>query len=175
MSVVLRAMTATLVAAVSRQVSAQSRAARDAFSAKRLVAPPTDAWPTNGGNLYNQRYSPLREINTTNVAQLKGVWRTHLRGSGLAPKYSGEAQPVVADGVAYISTGANDVFALSLETGEILWQYTANLSADLPSVCCGWNNRGVAVSEDKVFMGRLDAKIVALDRKTGVPIWTIQA
>ena len=79
------------------------------------------------------------------------------------------------DGVAYVSTGANDVFALSIDTGEILWQYAANLAEELPSVCCGWNNRGVALSEDKVFMGRLDGKLVALDRKTGTPVWTIQA
>ncbi len=177
MSSFLRAVAAALVAALSLQASAQpgQRAARNAFGASELVAPPTDGWPTNGGNLYNQRYSPLQQIDTTNVAQLAGVWRTHLRGSGLAPKYSGEAQPVVADGVVYISTGANDVFALSLETGEILWQYTANLPDDLPSVCCGWNNRGVALSEDKVFMGRLDGKLVALDRKSGVAKWTIQA
>jgi alcohol dehydrogenase (cytochrome c) len=140
-----------------------------------LVAPPTDHWPTNGGNLYNQRYSPLNQINTANVAELKGVWRARLRGSGVAPKYSGQAQPLVHDGVAYVSTGANDVFALSIDTGEILWQYTANLPEELPAVCCGWANRGVALSEDKVFVARLDGKIVALDRRTGVPAWTIDA
>ncbi len=147
----------------------------DDFSAARLVAPPSAHWPTNGGNLYNQRYSPLRQIDTTNVAELGAVWRTRLRGSGVAPKYSGEAQPIVYDGVAYVSTGANDVFALSLDNGAILWQYSADLVDDLPSVCCGWNNRGVALGEDKVFMGRLDGKLVALDRETGRAIWTIQA
>jgi alcohol dehydrogenase (cytochrome c) len=163
--------------AISTQLFAQSgpRSTRRDFTANQLVAPPTENWPTNGGNLYNQRYSPLNQINTTNVAELKGVWRTHLRGSAVAPKYSGEAQPIVHGGVAYISTGANDVFALSIETGEILWQYSANLAEELPSVCCGWNNRGVALSEDRVFMGRLDGKLVALDRKTGEPVWTIQA
>ena len=169
---------ATIVAlattALSPALLAQSRHSHD-FSAERLVAPPTDGWLTNGGNLYNQRYSPLNQIDTANVAALKGVWRARLNGSGAAPQYSGEAQPVVHDGVAYVSTGANDVFALSLDTGEILWQYTADLPADLPSVCCGWNNRGVAISEDKVFMGRLDGKLVALDRATGSPVWTIQA
>ena len=139
------------------------------------MAPPTENWPTNGGNLYNQRYSSLALIDRTNVGELKGVWRARLNGSGFAPQYSGEGQPIVYDGVAYVSTGANDVFALSLDTGQILWQYRANLPADLPSVCCGWNNRGVAVSEDKVFMGRLDGKLVALDRKTGAAVWTIQA
>ena len=152
-----------------------SRAGARDFSAERLTAPPTTNWPTNGGNLYNQRYSPLSAINRDNVAQLKGVWRARLRGSGVAPKYSGEGQPVVYDGTVYMSTGANDVFALSLDTGEILWQYVANLSPDLPAVCCGWNNRGVAVSEDKVFIGRLDARLVALDRKTGEEVWSVQA
>jgi alcohol dehydrogenase (cytochrome c) len=172
-----RAALATLAAALPLSLLAQSgpRAARDDFAPERLVAPPTDGWPTNGGNLYNQRYSPLNQIDTSNVSELKGVWRARLRGSGAAPQYSGEAQPIVHEGVAYISTGANDVFALSLDTGEILWEYAAHLPAELPSVCCGWNNRGVALSEDKVFMGRLDGKLVALDRKTGAPVWTIQA
>ena len=172
-----RAFVAVAATTLSLASLAQSgpRAALHDFSAERLVAPPTDSWPTNGGNLYNQRYSPLSQIDATNVAQLKGVWRTRLRGSGAAPQYSGEAQPVVHGGVAYVSTGANDVFALSIDSGEILWQYTANLPDELPSVCCGWNNRGVALSADKVFMGRLDGKLVALDRATGAPVWTIQA
>ncbi len=146
----------------------------DTFGA-RLTAPPTADWPTNGGNLYNQRYSPLTSINRSNVAQLKGVWRARLRGSGAAPKYSGFAQPLVYGGVAYVSTGANDVFAVSIDTGEILWQYSANLPEDLPSVCCGWNNKGVAISEDKVFVGQLDGRLVALDRATGKVAWSIQA
>ena len=149
--------------------------ARTTASALGLTAPPTADWPTNGGNLYNQRYSPLTSINRSNVAQLKGVWRARLRGSGAAPQYSGFAQPLVYGGVAYVSTGANDVFAVSIDTGEMLWQYSANLPEDLPSVCCGWNNKGVAVSEDKVFIGRLDGQLVALDRATGKVAWSIQA
>ena len=145
------------------------------FSAARLTAPPTTSWPTNGGNLYNQRYSPLKAIDRTNVAQLKGVWRAHLRGSGTAPQYSGFAQPLVYEGVAYVSTGANDVFALSIDTGEILWQYAANLDPNITSVCCGWNNKGVAISEDEVFIGRLDGQLVALDRANGKVVWSIQA
>jgi glucose dehydrogenase len=90
-----------------------------AFSPKALTAPPRAGWPTNGGNLRNQRYSPLESINRTNVGELKGVWRTHLNGSGVAPQYSGEAQPIVHDGVIYVITGADDVFALSVETGAV--------------------------------------------------------
>jgi quinohemoprotein ethanol dehydrogenase len=160
--------------ATSGQAQSKRKGEHD-FSAARLTAPPATSWPTNGGNLYNQRYSPLTAINRANVAQLEGVWRTRLRGSGTAPQYSGEGQPIVHDGVAYVTTGANDAFALSIDTGEILWQYTANLDQAISSVCCGWNNRGVAISEDKVFMGRLDGQLVALDRTTGKLVWSIQA
>jgi quinohemoprotein ethanol dehydrogenase len=145
------------------------------FSAASLAVPPTTNWPTNGGNLYNQRYSALTGINRGNVAQLKGVWRARLGGSGTAPQYSGEAQPIVHDRFAYVSTGADDVFALSIDTGEIRWQYAANLDRQISSVCCGWTNRGVAISEDKVFLGRLDGQLVALDRATGTLVWSIQA
>src|SRR6476660_604254 len=70
-------------------------------------------WTTNGGATSNQRYSTLDEIDTSNVSQLKGVWRTHLNGVAMAAKYSGESQPVVQDGVIYISAGNDDVFAVS--------------------------------------------------------------
>lgn len=161
-------------AALSAALLAQATTPGD-FSAARLAAAPTSSWPTNGGNLYNQRYSPLAAINRSNITQVKGVWRTRLRGSGSAPQYSGFAQPIVYDGVAYVSTGADDVFALSVESGEILWQYLANLDPAITSVCCGWNNKGVAVSEDRVFIGQLDGKLVALDRATGKTAWSIQA
>ena len=162
------------IAGLSLIVAATMFAASD-FSAARLALAPTTSWPTNGGNLYNQRYSPLTIINRDNVAQLKGVWRARLRGSGTAPQYSGAAQPIVADGVAYVSTGANDVFALSIDTGDILWQYDAHLDASITSVCCGWNNKGVAISDNRVFLGRLDGQLVALDRTTGKVAWSIQA
>src|SRR5678815_5565031 len=117
------------------------------FAGAKLTAHPTTSWPTNGGNLYNQRYSPLNAIDRTNVAQLKGVWRTRLRGSGTPPQYSGFAAPLVYDGVAYVSTGANDVFALSIDSGEILWQYEAKLDPNITSVCCGWNLSLIQISE----------------------------
>ena len=152
---------------------AQSRDSN--WSATTLTALPTTGWPTNGGNLYNQRYSPLAAINRGNVTGLKGVWRARLRGSGTAPQYSGFAAPIVSDGVAYVSTGANDVFALSLDTGAILWQYEAKVDPNITSVCCGWNNKGVAISGDKVFIGHLDGRLEALDRASGRLAWSIQA
>ncbi len=139
------------------------------------VAPPTVGWPTNGGDWYNRRYSPLTQIDRTNVAKLKGVWRARLGGSGVGPQYSGEAQPLVVDGVVYISTGANDVFAISVDTGATLWDYHANLNPDNKSVCCSWTNRGVAAGGGKIFIGQLDGKLVALDAKSGKTAWSTLA
>ena len=135
-----------------RLYAQSTRGSAHDFSGAKLTILPTTSWPTNGGNLYNQRYSPLKAIDRTNVTQLKGVWRARLFGSGTAPQYSGFAQPIVHDGVAYVSTGANDVFALSIETGEILWRNEASLDPTITSVCCGWNNKGVAISEDKLIV-----------------------
>jgi quinohemoprotein ethanol dehydrogenase len=171
-SAALHAVAALAIVSASTQLTGDG--AKD-FSATTLSAPPTTGWPTNGGNLYNQRYSPLTAINRSNVAQLKGVWRTRLRGSGAGPQYSGFAQPVVHDGVAYVSTGANDVFAVSIDTGALLWEYSANLDPANTAVCCGWNNKGVGLSDDRVFIGQLDGKLVALERATGKVAWSIQA
>src|SRR5438876_2300877 len=133
-----------------------------------LSAPPTRGWLKSGGNLFNQNYSPLTQINRETVANLKAVWRARLDGSGAKPKYSGEAQPIVHEGVIYIITGADDVFALSVKTGNILWKYQARLDDTITTVCCGWTSRGVALGEGKVYVGQLDGQLVALDQKSGV-------
>jgi quinohemoprotein ethanol dehydrogenase len=145
------------------------------FKGDALVAAPASNWPTNGGNWYNQRYSPLTEIDRANVANLKGVWRTRLDGSGIGTKYSGEAQPIVYDGVVYIVTGADDVFAIGIDSGEILWSHAAKLDETNDVVCCGWTSRGVGLGDGKVFVGQLDGKLVALDQSTGAVAWSVQA
>jgi quinohemoprotein ethanol dehydrogenase len=144
------------------------------FSMAQLAADPTDDWITNGGSLLNQRYSPLKEISTGNVKQLKGVWLTHLRNSAVAAKYSAESQPLEYKGVIYVPTGADDVFAVSVETGRILWQYKANLEQTISTVCCGWESRGVALGDGKVYIGQIDGKLVALNQKTGRRVWVTQ-
>jgi quinohemoprotein ethanol dehydrogenase len=146
--------------------------AAPAFSADDLTAEPTDHWITNGGTLSNQRYSPLDEIDTDNVAQLKGVWMTSLKRSGTAAKYSAEAQPIVYQGTMYVPTGADDVFAIDVGTGKIVWEYNAHLEQTISTVCCGWLSRGVAIGDGKVYLGQLDGKLVALDQKTGKVAWT---
>ena len=145
-----------------------------AFSAEQLSEEPKEAWLTNGGTLSNQRYSPLDEIDTDNVGDLKGVWMTDLSGSGVAAKYSAEAQPIVYQGVMYVPTGADDVFAVSVETGKVLWRYEAKLDQKISTVCCGWLSRGVALGDGKVYLGQLDGSLVALDQRTGKLVWSVE-
>jgi quinohemoprotein ethanol dehydrogenase len=145
-----------------------------AFEADELVEPASENWAHVGGSLSNDRYSELDEIDTENVADLKGVWKTDLRNSGIQAKYSGESQPVVWNGRLYVTTGKNDVFAVDVGSGRILWQYEGNLNQKITTVCCGWLNRGVAIGEGTVFMGQLDGKVVALDAETGQRKWSRQ-
>jgi quinohemoprotein ethanol dehydrogenase len=168
------ALAAVFVLAPAR-LSAQSSGGGDPMSARALVELPRDGWRTNGGNLYNQRYSPLTEIDRSNVSELKGVWQTRLRGSGVGRKYSAEGQPLVHDGVIYLPTGADDVFAIDVESGDILWQYEADLDQAISTVCCGWISRGVAIGEGLVYLGLLDGKLVALSQRTGELVWSVQA
>jgi quinohemoprotein ethanol dehydrogenase len=144
-----------------------------AFSASDLAAPSAD-WVTNGGSTMNQRYSPLTQITASNVKNLKGVWRTHLAKSGVAAKYSGEGQPVVWKGVLYVTTGNDDVSAISVKTGKVLWVHKSGISQKITTVCCGWLNRGVAVGEGLVYLGQLDGKVVALQQATGEVAWSKQ-
>ncbi len=146
-----------------------------AFSPSDLTGPPTTNWLTNGGDLYNRRYSPLTQIDRSNVGALKGVWRTQLGGSGVGSQYSGEAEPLVYEGVLYVITGADDTFSISIDTGEILWSYEANLDPTIDTICCGWTSRGVGLGEGKVFIGQLDGKLLALDQQTGEVVWSTQA
>ena len=138
---------------------------------RQLRSPIGKDWVTNGGNLTNQRYSTLKQIDTSNVAQLKGAWMTRLKGSGLGTKYSFEASPLVKNGIMYVITGNNDVFALNAKTGSILWEYWSDVHQEVSALCCGWVNRGLAMGEGLLFLGQLDANVVALDMKTGKKVW----
>jgi quinohemoprotein ethanol dehydrogenase len=166
--------TVTVAASGTSPTSTEAIAAAPNFSAADLSALPNADWPTVGGSLMNERYSPLDQIDTSNVSQLKGVWRTHLDGSGVGAKYSAESQPVVYKGVMYVTTGEDDAFAVSVATGKILWSYKSGISQKITTVCCGWLNRGVAIGDGRVYLGQLDGKVLALDQKTGKPLWTKQ-
>jgi quinohemoprotein ethanol dehydrogenase len=148
--------------------------AAPAFTPATLNALPTTNWITNGGSIANQRYSPLTQINTTNVSQLKGVWMKQLDTVSTSAKYSQEGQPLVYNGVMYVTTGADELFAMDVASGDVKWKYDAQLDQSISTVCCGWDNRGVAIGDGKVYMGQLDGKVVALDMRTGKVDWTKQ-
>ena len=167
----LTAAGALLLGACS--ADAQNDSAAASVSIQALLQAPRTNWPTNGGSLLNQRYSPLDEINLETIDQVQAEWRTHL-DSGLGPQHSGQGEPVVHEGVLYMITGENDVFALDVETGEILWKYDADIDPEKVLLCCGWVQRGIAVGEGKVFFGTLDARLMALDQETGNVIWDVQ-
>jgi len=136
-----------------------------------LQSPVAKDWVTNGGNLTNQRYSTLTQVDTRNVQQLKGAWMTRLKRSGFGTKYSAEATPLVKDGIMYMVTGNDDVFALNAKTGEMLWKRWSWIDQKISVVCCGWLSRGLAMGEGMLFVAQLDANVVALDIKTGREVW----
>jgi quinohemoprotein ethanol dehydrogenase len=145
--------------------------ATDAEIDSLLRSPVGKDWVTNGGNLTNNRYSTLKQIDTANVGKLKGAWMTRLKGSGVGGKYSLEASPLVKDGIMYVVTGNDDVFALNAKTGEMIWEYWSGIDQAISTVCCGWVNRGLAMGEGQIYLGQLDANVVALDMKTGKVSW----
>lgn len=122
---------------------------------------------TYGLGLKGQRYSPLDKINTETVKQMHPVWSFSLGGE----KQRGqESQPMVKDGVMYITGSYSRVYAIDVNTGDELWQYDARLPDGIMP-CCDVINRGVALFDDLVIFGTLDAKLVALHKDTGKVVW----
>jgi quinohemoprotein ethanol dehydrogenase len=141
-----------------------------AFTAADLATPRDDGWLTNGGTLSNQRYSPLRQIDRQNVGRVKALWHINL-GSGLELRHNNQAQPLIDDGVIYLVSGQDDVFAISVASGKVLWEYRSGLKEEDAFVCCQWVSRGLALGDGKIFLGRVDGVLLALDQRTGKVLW----
>jgi alcohol dehydrogenase (cytochrome c) len=120
------------------------------------------------GNYDQTRYYPGNQINTSNVGKLHPAWIFQTEA-----KESMQTTPIVVNGVMYITTAFDHVYALNAKTGEEYWHYRHNM-APVRVYCCGPNNRGVAVYDDKVYLATLDAKLVALDAETGSVVWQTQ-
>ena len=120
------------------------------------------------GNYAQTRYYPASQINTSNVKNLRPAWifQTEVVESQ-------ETTPLVIDGVMYITTSFNHVYALDAASGSQIWHYKHKMGP-ITTYCCGPNNRGVAAYGDKVFMGTLDARLIALNAKTGKKVWDTQ-
>jgi glucose dehydrogenase len=125
-------------------------------------------WLHTNGNYAQTRYYPGKQINAGNVNKLqaKFTFQTEVRESM-------ETAPIVVDGVMYMTTSYNHVYALDAVTGEEFWHYKHKMGA-ITTFCCGPNNRGVAIEGGKLFMGTLDSRLVSLDAKTGKVLWDIE-
>jgi alcohol dehydrogenase (cytochrome c) len=124
-------------------------------------------WITYGGSYMSQRYSPLNQITPANVGNLQQQWVLQNQVFG-----AWQSTPLVVDGIMYVTQRPNDVLAVDAKTGRVFWLYRYAPSPEA-RVCCGSNNRGVAILGDTLFMGTLDAHLIALDAKNGRPLWNV--
>jgi len=127
----------------------------------------TKAVLTYGMGPKAQRFSPLQQINTETVAKMVPAFAASLGGE----KQRGqESQPIVYDGIIYVTGSYSRIFAFDARTGEEKWEYSARLPDGIMP-CCDVVNRGAAIYGDKIIFGTLDAHMVALNRITGKVIW----
>src|SRR5262249_54964299 len=120
------------------------------------------------GNYAAHRFSALDEITPDNVAGLKPAWVYQVRSPGLI-----ETTPLVVDGVMYVTEPPSTVTALDLRTGRPLWSWSRPIARDVLTIGFPRVNRGVAILDDSLFVGTIDAHLVALDAKTGVVRWDV--
>ena len=134
---------------------------------ERLLNASKDAqnWMIYGGDYFSNRHSPLTQITPANVKNLTMAWAYQSPTTG-----SWQPTPLVVDGIMYLTQRPNDVVALDAATGRVFWMYRYNNANEI-GVCCGANNRGLAILGDTLFMGTLDAHLVAIDTKSGMPVW----
>jgi quinohemoprotein ethanol dehydrogenase len=144
-----------------------------------------DEWLTNGHDYSGDRYSPLKQIDTTNVSRLGLAWSYD---TGSFPGTL-ESTPIVSNGTLYVTATWSMVFALDAHTGKEKWHWDPKIGHQNfppgssgkpdkvrtgPSLCCGPGNRGVAIYGGKVYVGTLDARLVALDAETGKVVWDVR-
>ncbi|CAC9536590.1 Methanol dehydrogenase large subunit protein (EC 1.1.2.7) [uncultured Gammaproteobacteria bacterium] len=128
-------------------------------------------WAIPTGDFFNQRYSRLSQINSSNVSQLKPAWTFStgvLRGH--------EGSPLVVDGVMYIHTPfPNNIYAMNLDNGKIIWEYKPIQDPKVIGImCCDTVNRGLSYAEGKIFLYQADTTLVALDSKNGKLVWKVK-
>lgn len=136
----------------------------DSVTDARLLNPEPENWLMYRGTYDGFGYSPLDQVTIYNVGQLEPVWTI---STGVLEGH--EAPPIVNNGVMYVATPSNQVLALNAVTGELLWRYARQLPPG--TTMLHQTNRGVGLYGDKVYLGTLDAFVVALDARTGEVVW----
>jgi quinohemoprotein ethanol dehydrogenase len=136
----------------------------------RIAKAEAGDWLTYGRSYDEQRFSPLTQVNTATVGKLGVSWWASFdtdRGQ--------EATPLVADGVLYTTTAWSKVFAFEAKTGKPLWSYDPKVPGEKGfNACCDVVNRGVALWKGRAYVGTIDGRLIALDAKTGKPVWSVQ-
>ena len=124
-------------------------------------------WLMYSGNYRSYRYSRLEQITADNVNRLRPKWIHQMRTS-----HKVETSPLIVDGIMYLTRPPNDVIALDAETGRKLWSYEYRIPERV-IVCCGQVNRGLAILDDTLFMGTVDAHLIALNARSGREKWKV--
>jgi len=150
-----------LAAFAAHRVHAQVGPARLLDAAKE-----PNNWLVYSGSYFSNRHSLLNQITPANARNLELKWMYQAAVQG-----NWQTTPLVVDGIMYLTQRPNDVVALDAKTGRVFWIYRHTLTPN-QVVCCGANNRGLAILGDTLFMGTLDSHLVAIDTKSGRPIWT---
>ena len=137
---------------------------------EKLTADPKN-WAMQAGDMYNQRYSKLTQINAQNVGKMQVAW---MFSTGVLRGHEGS--PLVIGNMMYIHTPfPNKVFALDLDTQKIKWRYEPKQDAAvIPQMCCDTVYRGLAFAENKIFLQQADSTLVALDANTGKVLWSVK-
>jgi quinohemoprotein ethanol dehydrogenase len=133
-----------------------------------------DEWLLDGRDFANAHFSPLNQINGSNVARLGFAWefRDFLSRGGI--HHGMESNPVFVDGVVYFSGPWGNAYAVDARTGKLIWTYDSRADGQYArKACCDVVNRGVAVWKGKVYVGSLDGWLIALDARTGRPVWRV--
>jgi alcohol dehydrogenase (cytochrome c) len=165
----MKRTTLILLALITQPVNAE-------VSFERLVnaANDGDNWLTYSGTYRSERYSPLDQVNTGNVKDLKVIWAYQMQPATDAGNGLVETTPIVVDGVMYLTEPPSTVTALDARTGKTLWSWTPDLPEEVLHIGFPRVNRGVAVLDDAVYVGTLDAHLVSLDAATGAVRWNVE-
>ncbi len=123
-------------------------------------------WPTYGGSYDEQRFSPLKRVDSTNVKDLGLAWF-----ADYDTNQDQQGAPLYIDGVLYVSTARDVVHAYDAKTGRQLWEFNPSISGERLRYNLGLVNRGIAALNGKIFIGTLDARLIAIDAKTGKQVW----
>jgi glucose dehydrogenase len=148
--------------------AAASGAANVTAQRAAKAASEPDQWMMYGGTYSEQRFSQLKKIDSSNIGQLGLQWF-----SDYETNQNQHGSPLYIDGVIYVSTARNVVYAFDGKTGKQIWKYNPMITGVRLRYNVGLVNRGIAAWRGKIIMGTLDARLVAIDAKTGKEVWSV--